>query len=252
MKLVCHLTPLYACKLVDNFFMCWLAGKHEQLCTDGSHRRRQSQRTYENGDPCQNCDANFLLLTPEHISNMLTKIQDGYPKPGQNAPTRESFNLMVKFMLYFSSYHTNSPNIDAKIKENITKSGSAKNIAYWNWTPEQKHLLERWPDIQKQLAVPANFKLTVPNSLKNDIAKRIDTAMSMVQRLLQSNDSTRSSVVADQKHARIYHRPMPEKQRTPRCSRDPAEVQPRFSRDESRDAADHARSREAPPRPAPL
>ena len=57
-------------------------------------------------------------------------------------PTRESFNLMVKYMLYFSSYHTNIPNIDAKIKENITKSGSAENIAYWNWTPEQKHLLE--------------------------------------------------------------------------------------------------------------
>ena len=37
---------------------------------------------------------------------------------------------------------------------------------------EQKHLLERWPDIQKQLAVPDNFKLTVPNSLKNDIAKQ--------------------------------------------------------------------------------
>ena len=37
---------------------------------------------------------------------------------------------------------------------------------------EQKHLLERWPAIQKQLASPTNFELKVPNSLKNNIAEQ--------------------------------------------------------------------------------
>ena len=48
-------------------------------------------------------------------------------------------------------------------------------------------------------------------AIKHDIAKPIDTAMSMVQRLLQTNDSTRFSVVAEQNHARVYHRAMFEK-----------------------------------------
>ena len=62
------------------------------------------------------------------------------------------------------------------------KSGSVikKEIA------EQKHLLERWPDIQKQLAVPANFKLTVPNSLKNDIAKQQAQGKATYTKLIQN------------------------------------------------------------------
>ena len=51
---------------------------------------------------------------------------------------------------------------------------------------EQKHLLERWPDIQKQLAVPANFKLTVPNSLKNDIAKQQAQGKATYTKLIQN------------------------------------------------------------------
>ena len=55
----------------------------------------------------------------------------------------ESFNLMVKYLLFFATYHPVpiSSVIDKKIKENLEKGGDAKNIAFWNWTPEQKNIL---------------------------------------------------------------------------------------------------------------
>ena len=51
---------------------------------------------------------------------------------------------MAKFLLYLSTYAPIpvASVIDTKIKENIEKGGNAKNIAFWNWTPEQKNLLE--------------------------------------------------------------------------------------------------------------
>ena len=50
---------------------------------------------------------------------------------------------MVKYLLYFSTYHPvpASSILGMKIKENLEKGGNADNIAFWNWTPEQKNLL---------------------------------------------------------------------------------------------------------------
>ena len=55
----------------------------------------------------------------------------------------ESFILMAKYLLFFATYHPVpvSSVIDRKIKESLEKGGDAKNIAFWNWTPEQKNIL---------------------------------------------------------------------------------------------------------------
>ena len=57
---------------------------------------------------------------------------------------QDDFQLMAKYLLYLSTYAPIpvASVIDTKIKENIEKGGNAKNIAFWNWTPEQKNLLE--------------------------------------------------------------------------------------------------------------
>ena len=46
---------------------------------------------------------------------------------------------MVKYLMFISTYHQVPVGsvLDIKIKENLEKSGDAKNIALWNWTPEQ-------------------------------------------------------------------------------------------------------------------
>ena len=47
--------------------------------------------------------------------------------------------------LLFSSTYNQVPVasvVDMKIKENLEKGGSAKNVALWNWTPIQKSLLD--------------------------------------------------------------------------------------------------------------
>ena len=57
---------------------------------------------------------------------------------------RESFNLMRKYLLFcatFSPVPLGSV-LDTKIKENIEKGGHGNNIAFWNWTPGQKSLLD--------------------------------------------------------------------------------------------------------------
>ena len=56
---------------------------------------------------------------------------------------------MAKYLLFCSTY---SPVpvasiTDIKIKENLEKGGNANNIAFWNWTPKQKSLLDSY--IQK-------------------------------------------------------------------------------------------------------
>ena len=55
-----------------------------------------------------------------------------------------SFELMAKYLLFFATYTiVPVPSvIDQKIKENIENGGNAKNIVFWNWTPEQKSLLD--------------------------------------------------------------------------------------------------------------
>ena len=55
----------------------------------------------------------------------------------------QSYDFMVKHLLFFSTYHPApvSSFIDTKIKETIEKFGDARNIELWNWTPEQKGLL---------------------------------------------------------------------------------------------------------------
>ena len=57
---------------------------------------------------------------------------------------RESFNLMVKYLLFCATYFPIPVGsiLDMKIKENIEKGGHGNNIAFWNWTPQQKSLLD--------------------------------------------------------------------------------------------------------------
>ena len=56
---------------------------------------------------------------------------------------------MVKYLLFFATY---SPIplgsvLDTKIKKNIEEGGHGNNIAFWNWTPGQKSLLDS--DVRK-------------------------------------------------------------------------------------------------------
>jgi hypothetical protein len=61
-----------------------------------------------------------------------------------------------------------------------TETVSKKEIA------EQEHLLQCWPDIQNKLAVPANFDLTVPNSLLNNIAEQQAQGKVVYTKLVQN------------------------------------------------------------------
>ena len=56
----------------------------------------------------------------------------------------KSFKTMAMYLLYSATYSQVplSSVIDTRIKEQLQKSGSAKNIAFWNWTPLQKSLLD--------------------------------------------------------------------------------------------------------------
>ena len=56
----------------------------------------------------------------------------------------ESFNIMAIYLLFSATYNQVplASIIDTKIKENLEKAGSAKNAAFWNWTPKQKSLLD--------------------------------------------------------------------------------------------------------------
>jgi len=51
---------------------------------------------------------------------------------------------------------------------------------------EQKLLLQRWPDIQKQLSVLANFSLTVPQTLLNNITEQQAQGNSVYTKLIQN------------------------------------------------------------------
>ena len=55
----------------------------------------------------------------------------------------ESYNFMVKYLLFFSTYHPApvASLIDSRIKENFDNIGDAETIDFWCWTPEQKSLL---------------------------------------------------------------------------------------------------------------
>ena len=50
---------------------------------------------------------------------------------------------------------------------------------------EQKLLLQRWPDIHKQLSVLANFALTVPQTLLNNITEQQAQGNSVYTKLIQ-------------------------------------------------------------------
>ena len=56
----------------------------------------------------------------------------------------KSFKTMSMYLLYSATYSQVplSSVIDTRIKEQLEKSGSARNIAFWNWTPLQKSLLD--------------------------------------------------------------------------------------------------------------
>ena len=51
---------------------------------------------------------------------------------------------MAMYLLFSATYNEVplACLIDMKVKESLEKSGSAKNAAYWNWTPLQKSLLD--------------------------------------------------------------------------------------------------------------
>ena len=50
---------------------------------------------------------------------------------------------MARYLLFSATYNQVplASLIDMKTKENLEKAGSAENIAFWNWTPQQKSLL---------------------------------------------------------------------------------------------------------------
>ena len=52
--------------------------------------------------------------------------------------------MMIKCLLYFATYHPApvSSLIDTKIKGTFEKSGDAEPLSFWNWTPNQKSLLD--------------------------------------------------------------------------------------------------------------
>ena len=56
----------------------------------------------------------------------------------------ESFKTMAMYLLFTATYNEVplASLIDMKVKASLEKSGSAKNAAYWNWTPLQKSLLD--------------------------------------------------------------------------------------------------------------
>ena len=56
----------------------------------------------------------------------------------------ESFKTMAMYLLFSATYNEVplASLINMKVKENLEKSGSAKNAAFWNWTPLQKSLLD--------------------------------------------------------------------------------------------------------------
>ena len=56
----------------------------------------------------------------------------------------ESFKTMAIYLLFSATYNEVplATIIDMKVKESLEKSGSAKNAAFWNWTPLQKSILD--------------------------------------------------------------------------------------------------------------
>jgi hypothetical protein len=55
-----------------------------------------------------------------------------------------SFKIMAYYLLFCAtkSQVPLSSTVDTKIKESLEKGGTGQNIAFWNWTPKQKSLLD--------------------------------------------------------------------------------------------------------------
>ena len=86
----------------------------------------------------------------------------------------ETYNLMVKYLMFISTYHQVpfGSVLDIKIKENLEKSGDAKSIALWNWTPEQKSLL----DANIPRVIMTSYWSTGKTRIKFEKAKRLAAA----------------------------------------------------------------------------
>ena len=86
----------------------------------------------------------------------------------------ETYILMVKYLMFISTYHQVPVGsvLDIKIKENLKKSGDAKNIALWNWTPEQKSLL----DANIPRVIMTSYWSTGKTRIKFEKAKRLAAA----------------------------------------------------------------------------
>ena len=91
---------------------------------------------------CDNYDKDFVFTSSEDFITKLEKIhRDPHKKTDEYL---ESYNVMVKFLLFFATYHPApvSSLTDTKIKENINNSASVDSLSFWNWTPEQKSLFD--------------------------------------------------------------------------------------------------------------
>ena len=103
-------------------------------CENATNKKGKKNRL------CDNYDKDFVFTSSEDLITKLGKIQgDPQKKPDEYI---ESYNLMVKFLLFFATYHPApvSSLIDMKIKEIIDNSVTVDSLSFWNWTPEQKSL----------------------------------------------------------------------------------------------------------------
>ena len=64
--------------------------------------------------------------------------------------------MMVKYLVFYSTY-TPAPTsglLDQIIKDNFDKNSDARTIEFWNWTPEQKGLLN---DIIRRMILTSHW-----------------------------------------------------------------------------------------------
>ena len=91
---------------------------------------------------CKECNFDFVFAGAKDFISKLEKLHKVPKQPEEQ--DLESFQLMATYLLFLSTYAPVpvASVIDMEIVTSIEKSGDGKNIAFWNWTPEQKSLLD--------------------------------------------------------------------------------------------------------------
>ena len=105
-------------------------------CENATNKKGKKNRL------CDNYDKDFVFTSSEDFITKLEKIhRDPHKKTDEYL---ESYNVMVKFLLFFATYHPApvSSLIDTKIKDTIDNSVTVESLSFWNWTPEQKSLFD--------------------------------------------------------------------------------------------------------------